>query len=107
MYLRPATALPRQLTTNWSHHRRPVGCGMVARSPADDVEETLARWLGPNTARNAVRVFSERSLKKPPGALTAADLPELLRALQPMLRTLVGTEQSNEILAQLERRIGP
>ncbi len=77
----------------------------MIRIPADDVAETLAQWLGPNTARNAVRVFSQRSLKKAPENVTRSDLPELLRALQPMLRTLVGAEQCSEILAQLERRL--
>jgi len=77
----------------------------LSASLSDEVAETLAQWLGPNTARNAVRVFSERSLKKAPEALTSADLPQLLRALQPMLRTLLGMEQCNEIVAELERRL--
>ncbi len=68
------------------------------------VVSRLARYLGPNTARVAVRVFSER-LVAPGGALGPAELPRLLEALRPMLRTLLGRERAEELLLELAREV--
>ncbi len=72
-------------------------------APADIVSEQLAVYLGPHTARSAVKTFAAKALKKGPEELTPADMPQLLLALKPMLRTLVGGRKSEDILAILER----
>ena len=61
----------------------------------------LAEYLGPHTARAAVRTFSEGNLKLPPEALRAEDIPRLLDSLRPMLRTLLGPAIAEEVLAPL------
>jgi len=75
------------------------------RMPADVVADRLATWLGPHTARTAVRTFSERALGLRPEQVTPADVPRLLAALRPMLRTLLGATQGEELLDQLAREL--
>jgi hypothetical protein len=69
------------------------------------VVKELAVYLGPHTAKTAVRTFAERALGKAPEALQPADSEELLEALRPMLRTLLGSEQSDAVLARIAREL--
>jgi len=78
-----------------------------ARAPAQIIVEALSVYLGPNTARNAVKTFAERSLGLAPDAVTRQDCPRLLEALRPMLKTLLGTAQCDALLASLSRELGP
>jgi hypothetical protein len=78
-----------------------------ARLPAQVIVETLSVYLGPNTARNAVKTFAERSLGLAPEALTRGDCPRLLEALRPMLKTLLGAAQCDALLEKLSRELGP
>ena len=78
-----------------------------SRPPAQVIVEALSVYLGPNTARNAVKTFAERSLGLAPEAVTRADCPRLLEALRPMLKTLLGAAQCDAILAKLHRELGP
>lgn len=77
------------------------------RSPAEVVADGLATYLGPFTARNAVKTFSTKALGRPPEMLVLADIPPLLRALKPMLRTLLGADQADAVIQQLTREIAP
>jgi len=67
------------------------------------IEARLAPLLGPNMARNATRTFSQRSLGLEPEALTAADVPRLLAALRPALRTLLGAGPTERLLEEITR----
>lgn len=75
------------------------------RAPAELIADRLATYLGPFTAKNAVKTFATRALGRPPEMLIAADIPPLLRALRPMLRTLLGAEQADTVLQHIEREI--
>ena len=68
---------------------------------ADIVTRELTESLGPFTARNALKTFARRAANKEPEALTAVDLPKLLDALRPMLRTLCGVEKCDEMIAHM------
>ncbi len=72
----------------------------------DIVADKLALFLGPHTAKSAVKTFAQKALNKTPEQLTAADMGPLLLALRPMLRTLIGGRKSEEVLAQLNRELG-
>ncbi|HET6411467.1 MAG TPA: hypothetical protein VFG53_05370 [Anaeromyxobacter sp.] len=76
--------------------------------PAEAIAALLAPHLGPHTARNAVRTFCERTLAIPPASLAWASVPRLVAALEPALRTLLGTDAASslarEILTGVERR---
>ena len=65
------------------------------------IRDRLAVYLGPNTARNAIKTFAERALGTAPDAVTREQVPRLIEALRPMLKTLVGAAKSDSICAQL------
>ena len=79
---------------------------MAGPTISEQVEARLAPLLGPNMARSALRTFSQRGLGLEPEALTAADVPNLLAALRPALRTLLGASTAEHLLEQLAREIG-
>ena len=76
---------------------------MNGQRPHEIIADHLARYLGPNTARVAVKKFSERVGVSGPEALTREDVPRLLEVLRPMLRTLLGRERAESLLLQLAR----
>ncbi len=65
------------------------------------IEARLAPLLGPNMARNATRTFSQRSLQMEPEALTPEDVPRLLAALRPALRTLLGAATAEHLIEEI------
>ncbi|HKA90226.1 MAG TPA: hypothetical protein VKE22_21340 [Haliangiales bacterium] len=71
------------------------------RQPYEVVRDRLAVYLGPHTARNALRTFSEKTLGVSPETISSAQAQKLLDALRPMLKTLVGAAQCDRILSQL------
>ena len=72
---------------------------------AQTVAQRIAIYLGPHTAKNAVKTFAERALGRAPETLTAADVEPLLTALRPMLRTLVGAAQTDALIKELKREL--
>ena len=74
-----------------------------ARQISDVVADRLATYLGPHTARVAVKTFTQRAVGRGPETLTRVDIPDLVKALRPMLRTMVGRAKCEAILTQLER----
>jgi hypothetical protein len=76
-----------------------------APAPHEIVFRHLARYLGPHTAKTALKTFAERSLNKPPEMVTRLDAPKLLQALKPMLRTLIGADECDLVLAQVTREL--
>jgi hypothetical protein len=51
----------------------------------------LSPFLGPHTSRNAVRTFSRRALGREAERFDREDAELVLKAMLPMLRTLLGT----------------
>jgi hypothetical protein len=78
---------------------------MPAPSPLEIVAARLAEYLGPHTARVAIKTFSAR--KPGAGADPSAppDAGALLDALRPMLRTLLGRDQAEHVLQGLDREL--
>lgn len=75
-------------------------------SVADQVIEKLGEYLGPHTAKTAVKTFSKRAFGREPDTLTVDDVPTLLEALRPMLRTLVGEESAEILINVITREVG-
>lgn len=73
---------------------------------AERVAARLAGFLGPHTARVAVRTFSMRGLGRGPETLEVADIPTLTATMRPMLRTLVGKDRCEMVVAQIHREFG-
>jgi hypothetical protein len=75
-------------------------------SPSEHVTARLAAFLGPHTARNALKTFATRTLGRAPEELTVADVPALLEALRPMLRTLLGDDSARALVDQIKKELG-
>ncbi|BDG09103.1 hypothetical protein [Anaeromyxobacter paludicola] len=76
-------------------------------SVSEQLEACLAPYLGPNTARNAVRVFARRALRKSPEEVTPEEAALLVEAFRPMLRTLVGERRGEQLLLELRDQLHP
>src|SRR5688572_7021638 len=75
----------------------------AAESIAEVMARRMAVYLGPHTARVAVKTFALKALGRGPDSLTKEDVPAMLKALRPMLRTLVGHSTCEVVLGQMER----
>ena len=73
------------------------------KAPADIIAHGLSGYLGPHMARTAVKTFSAKALGRPPEMLVHADIAPLLRALRPMLRTLLGANEADNVIAHLTK----
>lgn len=69
------------------------------------IAERLAAYLGPHTARVAVKTFALRSLGRGPDEITPSDAPTLLEALKPMLRAFVGRERSEAVIERIREEV--
>jgi hypothetical protein len=79
---------------------------VTASAPHEVVFKHLARYLGPHTARTAIKTFAERSLARTPEQVSLRDAPGLLQALKPMMRTLIGADECEAVLRDIARELG-
>jgi hypothetical protein len=80
---------------------------MTARLPTEVILDRLTPYLGPHTAKNAVKTFSQRALGLPPENVSLSHVPELLAALKPALTTLLGQAACDHLLESLKRELKP
>lgn len=74
-------------------------------SPADAVEAALAVYLGPLTARSAVRTIAHGVLGRRPDQITRAEAPRFVEAFRPMLRTLLGDAPADHLIRELTEAV--
>jgi hypothetical protein len=75
--------------------------------PAEVVREQLALYLGAFTSRNAVQMMAKQcGAGTAPESLTHAQIPALLEALGPMLRTLLGRAGAEKVLGEIQWKLG-
>lgn len=79
----------------------------AANRVADLFTSTLAPVLGPHTARVAVKTFAGKKLGRAPETLRLGDVPTLVEALRPMLRTFVGASEAEALLGRIEKELNP
>jgi hypothetical protein len=73
---------------------------------AEMVAARLAVYLGPHTARVAVKTFSRKALGREAETLMAADVPQLVGALRPVLRTFIGRVRAELLIEEIVREVG-
>lgn len=79
---------------------------MTTDSPADVVRAQIAQYLGPFTAKNAVQMVAKQALGTDADRLTRQQVPKLLEALGPTLRTLLGKDGAEKLAAQIRKELG-
>jgi hypothetical protein len=88
--------------------RHPMSANTAATSgkPADVVREHLSVYLGAFTARSSVQMMAKQALSAAPESITLAQIPALLEALGPMLRTLLGKGGAEKVVAEIQWKLG-
>jgi len=86
-------------------HAALIAMAMESRSIQDVIVDRLAAFLGPHTARVALKTFAEASGGRKAETLTRADVPAVLAALRPMLRTLLGRERAEGLVQKLAQEL--
>jgi hypothetical protein len=76
------------------------------KRPAVIVQELLGQYVGPFTSKSAVQLFSKQALATEPDAVTREQIPALLEALGPSLRTLLGKASAEKLVEQIRRELG-
>lgn len=69
---------------------------------AEAIVAKLSVHLGPHVARIAVRTFA-RKISVADDRLTAANLPDLIREMRPMLNVMIGKGPSEVVVTEIER----
>ncbi len=76
-----------------------------SRPPADVVREKLGQYLGPFTARNAVQMVAKQVAGTDADHVTRAQIPALLEALGPTLRTLLGKATAEKVTDEIRKEL--
>ncbi len=77
----------------------------MGRAPSDIVIDVLSPYLGPHTAKTALRTFAQRTLQMAPENLTLTDTLRVVEALKPTLGGLLGSAKAEEIVRQLDAEL--
>ena len=77
----------------------------AVKRPAEVVREHIARYLGPFTSKTAVQMMAKQKLGTEPDGVTREQVPELLEALGPTLRTLLGKSGAETVAAEIKREL--
>lgn len=74
---------------------------------AEKIASRLATYLGPHTGRAAVKTYTQKALGRGAETLQCADVPAVVEALRPMLKTFLGRERSDVVLRLIQKEAGP
>ena len=61
------------------------------------LQKRLAVYVGPHTARLSLKTFAQKHFGVLPNALPPSALPELVRSLRPLLRSMLGEADSEKL----------
>jgi hypothetical protein len=70
-------------------------------TPVERIQRRLAQYVGPHTARLSIKTFAQKSFGLAPEALSPQQLPELVRALRPLVRSVLGDAGGERLLRML------
>ena len=74
--------------------------------PSDTIFRHLVGYLGQHTTRTALRTFCNKAVGKSPDAVTKDEIPQVLQALRPMMRTLIGAQESDTVMMRVTKELG-
>ena len=74
-------------------------------SPADVVRAKLTQYLGPFTAKNAVQMGAKQAVGMDADSVTRAQIPALIEALGPTLRTLLGQATAEKVANDIRKEL--
>jgi hypothetical protein len=80
---------------------------VIERRVAAELAAGIAAYLGPHTARVAVKLYARRAVDRAPEALTPADVGPVLEAMRPMLSTFLGTPNAKAFIDEMTARCSP
>ena len=75
--------------------------------PVDRVHRRLEKFIGPHTSRLAIKTFSQKTLGLTPEQVRDREVPDLIRALRPLLRSMLGEAQGERVVEQLLAEFRP
>jgi hypothetical protein len=70
-------------------------------TPMDLLQRRLGQYVGPHTARLSLKAFANKHFGVAPADLPPTALPELIRSLRPLLRSLLGEVDSDRLMRLL------
>lgn len=73
----------------------------MSDKPVDRVQLHLEKFIGPHTSRLAIKTFSQKTLGVLPDQVRDREVPDLIRALRPLLRSMLGEAQGERVVEQL------
>ena len=76
----------------------------ATKRPAEVVREHIARYLGPFTSKTAVTMMAKK-LGTDPERVTREQVPALLDALGPTLRTLLGKSGADSVADEIRKEL--
>ncbi len=76
-----------------------------SRQPAEIVREKLAQYLGPFTAKNAVQMMAKQAAGVDADRITRTEVPALLDALGPTMRTLLGKATAEKVADEIRKEL--
>jgi hypothetical protein len=79
----------------------------VNDKPVDRVHRRLEKFIGPHTTRLALKTFSQKTLGVGPDDVRDGDVPDLIRALKPLLRSMLGQAKGEQVVEQLLAEFKP
>jgi hypothetical protein len=74
-------------------------------SPAEIVRAKLGQYLGPFTAKNAVQMVAKQAVGIDADSVTRAQIPALIDALGPTLRTLLGKATAEKVANDIRQEL--
>jgi hypothetical protein len=77
----------------------------ITKPPAEVVREHIARYLGPFTSKTAVTMMARQALSMEPDRITPDQVPALLEALGPTLRTLLGKAGAENVVSEIKKEL--
>jgi hypothetical protein len=69
----------------------------VEEPAIERLQRRLAVYVGPHTARLSLKTFSQQHFGVTPAELPASALPDLVRSLRPLLRSMLGETDSEKL----------